>query len=155
MNRLLAPLAAVAVLGTGLVGAGVASAQDEPPVSAIQLCAATDIDQVDALLARIADTELVEDLAPLASLTVPRDPDGVVLAANVDLDQVRTALNCQPSTPDPTSEPTAEPTTTPPAPTTDADEPTGTATPTAPPPSGFTQLDDVPSAAAETGGGPA
>jgi hypothetical protein len=151
MNRLLAPVAAVAALGAVLVGTGVAAAQD-PPVSAIQLCAATDIDQVDALLARVADTELVQDLAPLASLTVPRDPDGVVLAANVDLDQVRTALNCTPTTGEPTTtaEPTGESTpTADPDPTTTAPPTTGTGT------SGFDQLDDVPSAAAETGGGPA
>ncbi|ALE77664.1 hypothetical protein WY02_03475 [Pseudonocardia sp. AL041005-10] len=146
-----AAFAAVAALAVGSVG-GVAYAQDdEPPVSAVQLCAATDIDQVDALLARVADTELVQDLAPLASLTVPRDPDGVVLAANVDLDQVRTALNCTPTIgePTPTAELTGESTpTADPDPTTTAPPTTGTGT------SGFDQLDDVPSVAAETGGGP-
>ncbi|GAA1402045.1 hypothetical protein GCM10009613_61340 [Pseudonocardia kongjuensis] len=149
------PLAALIVTAAACTS-GVAGAQDDPPpVSAVQLCAATDIDQVDALLARVADTQLVQDLQPLASLTVPREPDGVTLAAGVDLDQVRTALDCTTqATPTPVPLPATEtPAPTAPAPITSTAP--GGATTSAPPPSGFDQLDQFPVGAAETGGGPA
>lgn len=89
--------------------------EPEPP-SVVQLCAATGIDAVDALLDGVARTDLVEALAPLASLVVP-DSDTAQLQADVDLDDVRAALDCDES--DPTTTVTPAPTTTttvPPAP---------------------------------------
>lgn len=152
MRTLSIPLAAAGLLVVGACTAGVASAQDLPP-SRIQLCAATDIAAVDDLLAQIAEDELVGELAPLVSITVPRDPDGVKVGADVDLGNVRTALSCEDSTePTPTPGPTAEPTPTTDAPPTTAAPETSVPVDDSP---AFTQLDQVPSGAAETGGGPA
>ena len=121
-------------IAPGLVPAG--SVADGPP-SIAQLCAATGIEEVDALLDGVASTELVGALSPLASLVVPAR-DSVELDASVQLNDVRQRLNCD-RAPATTS---AAPTVPVPVPA-DPDEP------------GFTQLDRVPTGAAETGGGPA
>lgn len=110
----------------------------EPKPGVVQLCAATGVAQVDALLADLTGPDLVGPLAPLVQLTVPKGADGVQLAGVVQLDDVRRALNCTGTGTTPTA--TAAPTAT----------PTSTATPTttrAPKPR-------LPRAAAQTGGGP-
>ena len=133
----------LAAASTGLVALAPAVAPGDvtdPAPSIAQVCAATGIEEVDALLDGVASSDLSGALAPLAALTVP-DRDTVELDASVQLDDVRKRLNCAPTTP-PTTDPTPAATVPIPVP----DEPN---------PSGFTQLDRVPSGAAETGGGPA
>lgn len=90
-----------------LAPAGVALAQDDPPPPSVaQLCAATDVPAVDALLAAAGSSDLAGQLKPLASLVVPADPDGLQLNAGVQLTDVRTALRCDDNAPDaPTSTP--------------------------------------------------
>lgn len=92
----------------------------KPPPSVAQLCAASGTAAVDTLLAGVARSGLVGDLAPLLTLTVPTS-DTAVLVTAVQLADVRKALNCDPpatATPTPTATPTATvtpaPTTTPP-----------------------------------------
>jgi hypothetical protein len=107
---------------TGLAGVAlllvpaVAAAQESPLV---ELCAATGVDEVDEVLAELATSELVGELAGLVELTVPLDADSTALAADVELDDVRTALDCGA----PTTTPTAPPTTTPPVTTSSAPAP--------------------------------
>ena len=118
IRRLLVPLVAAAVAVAVPVTAAfavsprVAPAVDvlplaDPP-SVAQICAATSIDTVDAYLASLAESQLVGDLAPLVSLTVPRDASGLKVKSDVSLERVRVSLDCTDDTP---------PTTTP-APTT-------------------------------------
>lgn len=104
------PAAALAVATTAPLVALAATAQaDEDPPSVIQLCAATSIETVDAYLATIADTQLVRDLAPLLELTVPRDNDGLEVEADVSLQQVRDALDCDDDGDDPGDDPDDDP----------------------------------------------
>jgi len=141
MRRSLTVLAASAAVLVAASPAATAAPVDDDPPSVTQLCLATGLDEVDALLDGVARTSLVDALAPLATLTVP-DRDTVELDASVQLTQLRQALNCDqvvPVIPPPT-------TTRPPTPTTAAAPPAS---------SGFSQLDRVPTRAAETGGGPA
>lgn len=104
-----------------------ASPEPPPPPSIAQLCAATSIAEVDALLDRVASSELVGQLSPLVSLTVP-DAESPELDASVQLEDVRARLNCDtvPSTPVPDPD--------------DGD--------------GYDQVDEVPSGPVDTGGGP-
>lgn len=104
-----AALVATALLLAALLGAPLASAQTTPP-SVAELCAASGVEQVDAALQGLADTDLVGELAPLLDITVPRE-DGLTL--DVELDRFRTALDCDALTPP----------TTDPVPTTDAPVP--------------------------------
>lgn len=142
MTALSAALATIPIAVT-LAAAPAAAPVDPAPPSVAQLCAATGIDAVDALLDGVATTGLVGALQPLVSLTVP-ERDTVELDASVQLDDVRTALNC-----DAVAEPA--PTTTP----TPTPAPTTTPDPTPAPGDGFDQVDEVPAGAADTGGGPA
>lgn len=116
------------------------------PPSVVQLCAATSVEQVDALLDAVAESQLVGALAPLLDITVPQG-QGVKL--DVDLDRFRTSLNCGPGT-------TGTPTPTPTVP------PTATVDPTVPPTAtpdpdddddDFGQVGTVPRGAAQTGDG--
>lgn len=75
--------------------------------SPVQICAATNISQVDALLSDVAESELVGALKPLVDLTVPQ-ANGVEVDAAVDLDDVRQALNCNEPTPSTSAQPTAD-----------------------------------------------
>lgn len=127
---------ATALISAALIAATPAAAPAERPPAIAQICAATGIDQVDTLLADLAATDLVGDLAPLLTLTVP-DRDSVELDASVQLDDVRQALNCDAvdddgEPVDPGDDELPE----------DTDD-------------GFTQIDDLPTGAADTGGGPA
>jgi len=101
-----------------------------PPPSIAQICAATGIEEVDALLDGVARSALVGTLQPLASVTVP-NRDTVEIDASVQLADVKKALNCAAA---PIAAPTA-------------------ANPT-PPRDRFSQLDEIPTLAAQTGGGP-
>lgn len=108
-RTLTAACAAVAAL---LVAAPLAAAQTAPPAdpdppSVLQLCAATGVEELDSLLEGVARTELVDALAPLLDLTVP-ESETVEIDGSVQLDDVRTALNCEPD-PTPTPSPTPEP----------------------------------------------
>lgn len=110
-----ATLAALAITATPAPSPTPTLPEPEPPVSVAQICARTSIDAVDALLASIAETELVGALAPLLDITVPSG-DGVEVDAAIQLEELRSALNCDPGDdPEPTDEP--DPTTTAPAPT--------------------------------------
>jgi hypothetical protein len=94
----------------------------KPAPSVAQLCAATGITEVDALLDGVARSALVGALAPLLTLTVPGQ-DTAEIDVAVQLEQVRRALNCVDTTvtPTPTATATATPTATvTPAPTTTA-----------------------------------
>lgn len=128
--------ALVAVLLATAAAALATTPTPEPqtPPSIAQLCAATGIAEVDALLDGVARTDLVGALAPLASLVVP-ERDTAEIDASVQLDRVRKALNCAPTIPTATPEPTLTP-----GPTT-----------TAPP---ARQVPKLPRGAAQTGGGP-
>lgn len=83
-----------------LTPAGIALAQDDPaaPPSIVQLCAATDVQAVDTLLAGASETDLAGSLKPIASLVVPDEPDGLTLNAGVQLAEVRQALGCSDAT---------------------------------------------------------
>lgn len=92
--RALAALtSAVAVVSALLLAPAALAAPAADPPSIAQLCAATGDDLLDALLDGVADADLVGTLAPLLTLTVPQD-QGRVLKADVDVDDVRTALGC-------------------------------------------------------------
>lgn len=106
-------------------------------IALAQLCAATGIPEVDAVLADLAETDLVGQLGGLADLVVIDDADNVELDAATQLDDVRRALNCEP----------APTTTATPVPTDDPD-----ATPTDDPPTGGSQVPVFPSGGVETGG---
>lgn len=122
MHRPVLAVAAILAAGVALTAAAIPASAAAPP-SVVQLCAATGIGEVDALLDSVATSGLVGELAPLVSITVPKDADSVQVEADVDLDDVRTALSCGP-TPTPTPSPTPTPTPI----------PTVTPTPTATPP---------------------
>ncbi len=112
MRKILTALAALALVW---VGSSVAYAQ--PPSPLVQICAATDVEAVDSILANVASSGIVGELAPLATLVVPTSPTGVELKTDTDLGDVRSALNCAPVA---TTTPVVPPTTTTPAPTTTA-----------------------------------
>lgn len=152
----------LAALFGGPTYAFAAAAQQDPePPSIVQLCAATSIEEVDALLDGVATSGLAGQLAPLVGLVVPGNADTIELQGSVTLDDVRDRLDCDPATADPEPTDTPDPTTDAPAPTTETPAPTtpSTKTPTGDGGSftggGFSQLDSVPSLPAETGGGPA
>lgn len=148
--------AAAAVISVG--GAtGAAAAQDVAPPTLIELCAATSIEQIDALLADVAASDLAGALQPLAALTVPDGANRPVLGADVDLAQIRDVLDCTDTTGTPTSTPTSEPPTSSPAPSNEPAAPTSTPPTVVPDTSSPTTSDPIviPSLPAETGGGPA
>jgi hypothetical protein len=113
-HRLFVPLAGVAIAAVPATPTAQALIPVPPvdPPSVAQLCAATGVETVDALLGAVAETRLVGALAPLVDLTVPRTAGGVELEADVELQEVRDALDCGDTTP------TTTPTTTPPPPST-------------------------------------
>lgn len=91
--------AAAAAAALLLIPAGVAAAQDDTAAPSVpQLCAAADVQAVDALLAAAGTSDLAGPLKPLASLVVPAEPDGLQLNAGVQLADVRVALGCDDST---------------------------------------------------------
>lgn len=119
-------LAALIAAALAVAGGGVAAAAQPTPTpvpvpvpvpSLVQLCAATGIATADALIAGVAESDLVGDLAPLVDLTVPRNSGGVALDADVTLAQLRDELDCDaltaPPTPTPTPTPTPGPTEAP------------------------------------------
>lgn len=117
LRRFAAPSALALALAGAVAAPAAAQDPDPAPPSVAQVCAATGVEQVDALLDGVARTDLVGALEPLASLTVP-DTDQATIRADVALDDVRTALDCAESTtePEPTTEPPAtdDPSTEPP-----------------------------------------
>lgn len=91
------------------------------PLSLVQVCAATSVEQVDGLLAGVVGSELAGGLRPILGLTVP-DSDTLRLGVAVTLGDVRDALGCDPA---PTTTPTPAAPSTTAAPTTPAAPPAG------------------------------
>lgn len=133
--RLTAPVAAAtaALLAFTLPASAAPATDPIPPEIRVQvvvaLCASVSVDQVDELLAQLRDVDLVEQLAPLAPITVPGvDPAGLVLDVTADIDDVHVALGCAPATTTPPV--TTVPPTTTVAPTTDVPPPATSTTET-------------------------
>jgi hypothetical protein len=78
------PLAALTILGVS----GMAFAQDpdpEPDVPSLaQICAATGVAEIDTLLETVAETEAADLLKPIVD----------VIVSSVQLEEIRSALNC-------------------------------------------------------------
>lgn len=77
-----------------------------PEVSIVQVCALTSVEEINELLAGLTENDLVGALSPLLDVTTG-DDESVEIDASLQLDDVRSELNCAPvDDGDPTPPPT-------------------------------------------------
>lgn len=94
-SRLVAGLAVSSILLGGTAAVAQATTNpDDPSPAIVQICLATSIEEVDDILDRTGDSELLDSLDGLVDLDIRDGDEGVDVDSSVQLNDVRRQLNC-------------------------------------------------------------
>jgi hypothetical protein len=101
---LFSALSVGSLMSAGVFIAAPASAAETPIA---QVCAATSISQVDAILNQVADSALLRSLDDIVGIDVSPDASSVEIDSSVQLSDIKRTLNCASTTP--STDPSADP----------------------------------------------